>query len=320
MPDPDNPPGLDAYLRLNRASSCEWPRALRRVLGSETLQCHGERSQTTFGSLSALHTRAGVICVIHAAQPLSLADDGLPAPMLVMPVLGDCRLQLANGRPGCALPVGRISAQQRFALEFEAGSRVLLAYPLSSRQAVDSAVASSQALSGALCRFLRRADYFRDHQHACVEACELFAELAQVRETPAVEGPDSMPAIDRRVARAVEKIRDEPRWVFNLRDLASHAGVSERNLYYLMKRQTGLTPYRFYQRCRLVRVRRQLVDCQCDIPHVSWYAADEGFSHLGRFAALYRQHFGELPSETVLWRRQLQDGCSSAYSSAAEPW
>jgi transcriptional regulator GlxA family with amidase domain len=74
-----------------------------------------------------------------------------------------------------------------------------------------------------------------------------------------------------------------------------------------MKRDTGMTPYRFYQRCRLVRVRRRLVDCQCDVPHISWYAADEGFSHLGRFAALYREHFGELPSETVQWRRRLQE-------------
>ncbi|MED5468374.1 MAG: AraC family transcriptional regulator, partial [Pseudomonadota bacterium] len=41
---------------------------------------------------------------------------------------------------------------------------------------------------------------------------------------------------------------------------------------------------------------------------ISWYAADEGFSHLGRFAALYREHFGELPSETVQWRRRLQTG------------
>ncbi|OJS99111.1 hypothetical protein [Marinobacter nauticus] len=36
-------------------------------------------------------------------------------------------------------------------------------------------------------------------------------------------------------------------------------------------------------------------------------AANEGFSHLGRFAALYREHFGELPSETVQWRRRLQE-------------
>ncbi len=54
------------------------------------------------------------------------------------------------------------------------------------------------------------------------------------------------------------------------------------------------------------RVRRRLVDCQCAVPHISRYAGDEGFSHFGRFAALYREHFGELPSETVQWRRRLQ--------------
>ena len=55
----------------------------------------------------------------------------------------------------------------------------------------------------------------------------------------------------------------------------------------------------------MTRVRERLVDCQCEVPHISWYAADEGFSHLGRFAAMYREHFGELPSETVQWRRNL---------------
>jgi len=315
MSDPACPPGLDAYLRLNRASSGEWRRALRQLLGSQQLQCRGERRQAVFGSLSALETDSGVICMLNTAQRLSLGDGPLPASLVMMVVEGGCQLQLDKGVFAPVQPVASVGPGQTFTLTIEPGSRVMLVYPLSGR------VAASPAKAESLLRFLYRAEFFGDYRHACQSAGQLFAELEDGGSGPACEHDVALfPPMDRRLARAVAKIRDEHQWAFNLQELASHSGASERNLYYLMKRETGLTPYRFYQRCRLVRVRRRLVDCQCDIPHVSWYAANEGFSHLGRFAALYRQHFGELPSETVLWRRQLQDGFSSAYSSAAEPW
>lgn len=176
-----------------------------------------------------------------------------------------------------------------------------------------------------------KSDYFQDHQDARLETAALFDRLNQQLASGLARVPEELPVLDRRLVRVIEKMRGEPDWVFNLPELAQHSGASERNLYYLMKRETGLTPYRFYQRCRLIRVRRRLVDCQCDVPHISWYAADAGFSHLGRFAALYREHFGELPSETVQWRRRLQDQppaltalsslpSSPASSLISEPW
>lgn len=89
---------------------------------------------------------------------------------------------------------------------------------------------------------------------------------------------------------------------FDIDRISVTAGVSTRNLYYLMRKYTGMTPYQFFVSCRLVRVRRALLECPCDVPTVSWHALSEGFSHLGRFSALYRKHFGEYPRETLQWR------------------
>lgn len=126
--------------------------------------------------------------------------------------------------------------------------------------------------------YLHRAAFFRDDSDAIRLTNELFCNLTRlpVKSDFACQ----CPKLNRRLLRAIEKIRYEPGWDFNLQELASHSGVSERNLYYLMKRETGMTPYRLYQRNRLLRVRQRLVDCQCDVPHISWYAADAGFSHL----------------------------------------
>ncbi|WP_261977825.1 helix-turn-helix domain-containing protein [Marinobacter sp. F3R11] len=153
--------------------------------------------------------------------------------------------------------------------------------------------------------YLESMRFYIDDAHARALTRGLLEQLASLQAGASVSiAPDTGP-LDRRLLRAIDKIEQNPTWEFNLEELASYAGVCERNLYYLMKNSVGMTPYRFFQRQRLIRVRRRLVDCQSSESHISWYAADEGFSHLGRFSALYREHFGELPSTTVRCRERL---------------
>ncbi|PCM43073.1 DNA-binding protein [Marinobacter sp. ANT_B65] len=174
------------------------------------------------------------------------------------------------------------------------------------------------AMSPPIKKYLESMRFYFDNAHARALTRELLGQLARFQAGGPVAVVPKMQPLDRRLRRAIEKIEQNPGWEFNLEELARYAGASERNLYYLMKNNTGMTPYRFYQRQRLIRVRRRLVDCQASEAHISRYAADEGFSHLGRFAALYREHFGELPSQTVRRRQHLYEAEAEAGELSCE--
>lgn len=299
-------PDLEAYLRLNSASWGEWLAAVRELLHCSEMGCRLQRPKAVVGSLSALEVEAGRVCVLDVVQDMELTHCRLSQTLLVSQLQGQGDVILQGGSrrstgPSVVIPPGRT-----FTLRAREGARLVLVYPMTKPLPALGHRELDLALAGYIHRFFLRSDYFQNHKNARAMANEFFAQLVRSLTTGIWEGTDECPELDRRLARAIEKIRWEPEWEFDLKALAQHSGASERNLYYLMKREVGMTPYRYYQRCRLIRVRRRLVDCLCDVPHISRYAADEGFSHLGRFAALYREHFGELPSETVQWRRRLQ--------------
>ncbi|HLT12461.1 MAG TPA: AraC family transcriptional regulator [Marinobacter sp.] len=297
---------LEAYLRLSRAAGDEWLAAIEDVLSPAVYGCYLSNPQGVVGSMSVLEVDAGTVCVLELCQGMELTCCRLQRPLVVWSVTGECNLTL-HGAAGLSLyPLAVIPANSEFTLSAGDGSRLILVLPMNCLPQRRPCHKSSLAIASEIQRFMLMSGYLQDHQHACRVARDLFLRIDDLLARPVANACEDIPELDRRLVRVIEKIQSEPQWEFDLAELAKHAGVSERNLYYLMRRETGLTPYRYYQRCRLIRVRRRLVDCQCDVPHISWYAADEGFTHLGRFAALYRAHFGELPSETVQWRRSLQ--------------
>ncbi|WP_372964716.1 helix-turn-helix domain-containing protein [Marinobacter sp.] len=299
---------LEAYLRLHRGTGDEWLAAMQDLLWPSDLHCRLANPQSVAGSLSMLEADAGHVCVLDIHQDMTFTGRLLERPMVVLSVEGRCNITL-NGSRLPAYPLIVIPEDMEFTLSVDGLSQLVLLLPSGKLPQLCSVPDEAQAVASEIRRFMFMAEYLRGHQHACKTVNDLFR---RVKCLLAREHPGSLaepPQLDRRLVRAIEKIRTESEWEFNLQELAKHAGASERNLYYLMKREAGFTPYRYYQRCRLIRVRRRLVSCECDDPHISWYAADEGFSHLGRFAALYKEHFGELPSETVQWRRRLQAQC-----------
>lgn len=299
---------LDAYLRLNRASLAEWLAAIRELSGCYDIECtlfEGNGHQV--GALSTLATESGRLICLHATEGMEIAGCRATAPVFLLPRAGKPEIATRDEPWQCLNQLVLAWPEDRFRLRLPPEASVLILRLEPETSAPTSLDCSDDSLSTyeeLITCYLHRSPFFRDDAHAISKTDELFRKLT-LSSTQVVQSC-KCPKLDRRLLRAIEKIRDEPGWDFNLQELASHSGVSERNLYYLMKRETGMTPYRLYQRNRLLRVRQRLVDCQCDVPHISWYAADAGFSHLGRFAALYREHFGELPSETVQWRRNLQ--------------
>jgi transcriptional regulator GlxA family with amidase domain len=81
--------------------------------------------------------------------------------------------------------------------------------------------------------------------------------------------------------------------------LSRLVGLSERGLREAFYRVRGMGPKRWIVAARLRGVRSVLRNQSVAPTTVTGVAADHGFYELGRFAALYREAFGEKPSETL---------------------
>jgi AraC-like DNA-binding protein len=79
--------------------------------------------------------------------------------------------------------------------------------------------------------------------------------------------------------------------------LCREAGVGARSLQLAFQARRGMSPLRFVLERRLSAAYRLLCDGRLR-DDVTGIALGLGFAHTGRFAAMYRQAFGELPSET----------------------
>jgi transcriptional regulator GlxA family with amidase domain len=76
-------------------------------------------------------------------------------------------------------------------------------------------------------------------------------------------------------------------------------GLSERGLRNAFYGVRGMGPKRCLLAERLQGVRQALCDSTARSSTVTTIAAEFGFNELGRFAAIYRETFGEVPSETL---------------------
>ena len=76
------------------------------------------------------------------------------------------------------------------------------------------------------------------------------------------------------------------------------AGISKRGLEKIFESRRGMSPMRFVAERRLAAARRVL---GAAVPgeDVTRVALGLGFNHAGRFSALYRETYGELPSQTL---------------------
>lgn len=77
-------------------------------------------------------------------------------------------------------------------------------------------------------------------------------------------------------------------------------GASRRQLEYAFRDAFGLGPREFIHVTRLNEIRRELLSRRRDDVTVTEIAFAWGINHLGRFAASYRQLFGESPAETLV--------------------
>lgn len=83
-----------------------------------------------------------------------------------------------------------------------------------------------------------------------------------------------------------------------LGSLCQVAGVSDRSLQTTFASLRGISPMRYVNERRLAAARRLLARPEAG-RDVTAIATAVGFTHLGRFAAMYRQAYGESPSRTL---------------------
>ena len=97
--------------------------------------------------------------------------------------------------------------------------------------------------------------------------------------------------------RALDYIEAHPDDALTVRDLCLAAGVAQRTLEYAFREHFGVTPKTYLRATRLNGVRRELMRAP-PRTKIADVANRWGFWHMGQFAADYRRHFGELPSES----------------------
>jgi AraC-like DNA-binding protein len=107
----------------------------------------------------------------------------------------------------------------------------------------------------------------------------------------------------RRLRQGRDFIAAHSREPVHLDDLCSAMDLSRRAVEMVFRETLGLSPLAFARHQRLHGARRALRDTRPAPGMVKKVALDWGFFHLGRFSRIYRQLFGEGPSETMMRHR-----------------
>jgi AraC family ethanolamine operon transcriptional activator len=101
----------------------------------------------------------------------------------------------------------------------------------------------------------------------------------------------------RLVDTAIRLARERASVIHSVKDLCRESGASERTLRRGFNERFGLSPKTYLLAQRLIGARRDLRSSVRG-ETITDVANRWGFWHMGQFAADYRRHFGELPSET----------------------
>jgi AraC-like DNA-binding protein len=177
--------------------------------------------------------------------------------------------------------------------------------PISFAPAMDVSVGAGRAWADALRLVERQARYSHgllDHPLAVGTMERLLVEgllLAQPHNYSDALAQPRLPAAPPAVRQAIELIRDHPGQSWTTATLARRVAVSPRSLQDGFARSVGVPPTHFLRDVRLHRVHDELRKADPHVTTVSQVAGRWGFLYLGRFAAAYREKFGERPSDTL---------------------
>jgi AraC-like DNA-binding protein len=104
----------------------------------------------------------------------------------------------------------------------------------------------------------------------------------------------------RRIMARLEAVGDaHPDEAVTLAQVCAMVGANARTLNLVSHNYMGMGPTQYLRARRLSRVRRALIEADPRIASVGDLAAAFGFWESGRFAEIYRDAFGEAPSDTL---------------------
>ena len=103
----------------------------------------------------------------------------------------------------------------------------------------------------------------------------------------------------RTIKRAREFIEAHLAEPIRIGEVCASAAASLSKLERTFRRELQMTPSEYILSRRLAAVHRELKRIDSADRKIVQVAMDHGFNHQGRFANSYRNHFGELPSETL---------------------
>ena len=124
--------------------------------------------------------------------------------------------------------------------------------------------------------------------------------LAQPHNYTGMLNGDDRPVPSRLLGIAVDMMEAHPEWAHTSASLARQAGVSVRALQKAFREQLDSSPSEYLRGVRLQRVHDELSAAQYDATTVGEIATKWGLAHHGRFAAVYRDRFGESPKQTLV--------------------
>ncbi|TAH72840.1 MAG: AraC family transcriptional regulator [Anaerolineaceae bacterium] len=96
------------------------------------------------------------------------------------------------------------------------------------------------------------------------------------------------------VAKAREYIENNWREDFDMEKISEIACLSSSHLVRLFKKHTGVTPYRYYQDLKVIRLKEVLRDKNLSIAEAFLSC---GFEYSGNYARFFKMHVGMTPSQ-----------------------
>ena len=131
-------------------------------------------------------------------------------------------------------------------------------------------------------------------------ATGLAAIIDQHAGTAKTNGRTSPAESWRAVSRARAFIETHLTEPITISKVCAHSAMSLSKLERSFRRELQMSPSQYILARRLAAVNRELKGTSSSGKKIVHIAMNFGFTHLGRFAGIYRKQFGELPSETLL--------------------